>query len=107
MAVDAPVSPAAPLKAIRLWLFRALVLSSVALRTVGPRMAALDEAMMAKSFPVMPRRTSMVAAGGGGGVSATDSALLSYACSDGQHRKQRKADGMGGRRMRCWWWLKR
>lgn len=38
---------------------RARVLSSEALRMVAPRMAALEAAMMVKSFPVMPRRTSL------------------------------------------------
>jgi hypothetical protein len=55
-----PVSPASPLYAIKLCRFRLRVLSSVALRTVGPRIAALEAAMMVKSLPVMPRRTSMM-----------------------------------------------
>jgi len=41
--------------------FSALVLSSVALRMVAPRMAALEEAMSVKSLPVIPSRTSLVA----------------------------------------------
>lgn len=39
--------------------FNSLVLSSVALRMVAPRMAALEAAMMVKSLPVMPSRTSL------------------------------------------------
>lgn len=40
-------------------LFSWRVLSSLALRIVAPRMAALEAAMMVKSLPVMPRRTSL------------------------------------------------
>lgn len=54
-----PVSPASPLKAIRVCLFRWRVLSSLVLRMLAPRMAALDAAMMVKSLPVIPRRTSL------------------------------------------------
>lgn len=53
-----PVSPASPLYAMRLCLFKARVLSSVALSTVGPRMAAFDVAMIVKSLPVIPKSTS-------------------------------------------------
>lgn len=56
---DSPVSPASPEKAMSVCLFRALVLSSEALRMVAPRMAALEAAMMVKSFPVMPSKTSL------------------------------------------------
>jgi len=35
------------------------VLSSVALRIVAPRIAAFDAAMIVKSLPVIPRRTSL------------------------------------------------
>jgi hypothetical protein len=54
-----PVSPGSPEKAINVWSFNALVLSSVALRMVGPRIAALDAAIKVKSLPVMPSRTSL------------------------------------------------
>ena len=54
-----PVSPASPLYAIRVCLFSGLVLSSVALRTVGPRIVALEAAMMVKSLPVIPSNTSL------------------------------------------------
>lgn len=54
------VSPASPEKAIRVCLFSARVLSSEVLRIVAPRMAALDAAMMVKSWPVRPRRTSIL-----------------------------------------------
>jgi hypothetical protein len=54
-------------------------------------MAAFDEAMMVKSLPAMPRRTSMAAvegeAVGSGGVSAAHSALLGDSQSGGQSRR--------------------
>lgn len=53
------MSPASPEKASSVCLFSALVLSSEALRMVAPRIAALEAAMMVKSFPVMPRRISL------------------------------------------------
>ena len=53
------VSPASPEKAIKVCLFRALVLSSVALRIVAPLMAAFEAAMMVKSFPLIPSKTSL------------------------------------------------
>lgn len=56
-----PVSPASPLYAISVCLLSCLVLSSVTLRTVGPRIAAFEAAIMVKSLPVMPRRTSLYA----------------------------------------------
>ena len=56
-----PVSPASPENAINVWLFNSLVLSSVALRIVAPRMAALEAAMMVKSLPVIPSKTSLEA----------------------------------------------
>ena len=59
------MSPASPLKAMRLCLFRGRVLSSLDLRIVAPRMAALEAATRTKSLPVIPRRTSMVCAVGG------------------------------------------
>jgi hypothetical protein len=50
-------------------------------------MAAFDEAMMVKSLPVMPRRTSMMAVeevvAGSGDVSVADSLLLGYSHSGG------------------------
>ena len=54
-----PVSPASPLKAMRVCLFSWRVLSSLALRIVAPRIAALEAAMMVKSLPVMPSKTSL------------------------------------------------
>lgn len=45
---------------MRVCLLSSLVLSSDALRMVAPRIAALEAAMMVKSFPVMPRRISLV-----------------------------------------------
>lgn len=54
-----PPSPGSPENAIKVCWFRFRVLSSVALRTVGPLMAALEAAMMTKSFPVIPSRTSL------------------------------------------------
>lgn len=54
-----PVSPASPEKAIKVCLFSGLVLSSDALRIVGPRIAAFEAAMMVKSLPVIPNRTSL------------------------------------------------
>jgi len=53
------VSPASPLKARRVCLFNERVLSSEALRMVAPRMAAFEAAMMVKSLPVIPSRTSL------------------------------------------------
>jgi hypothetical protein len=55
-----PVSPASPLYAIKVCLFSGLVLSSLALRTVGPRIVALEAAMMVKSLPVIPSNTSLM-----------------------------------------------
>ena len=59
--IDIPVSPASPLKAMRVFLFSCLVLSSLALRMVAPRIAAFEAATMQKSFPVIPSSTSMTA----------------------------------------------
>lgn len=53
------VSPASPEKAIKVCLFNALVLSSEAFRTVAPLIAALEQAMRVKSFPVIPSNTSL------------------------------------------------
>lgn len=53
-----PVSPASPEYAINVCLFSGRVLSSVALRMVAPRIAALEAAISVKSLPVMPRSTS-------------------------------------------------
>ena len=53
------MSPASPENASSVCLFRALVLSSEAFRMVAPRIAALEAAMMVKSLPVMPSRTSL------------------------------------------------
>lgn len=53
------VSPASPENAINVCWVSARVLSSDALRMVAPLMAALDAAMMVKSFPVIPSRTSL------------------------------------------------
>lgn len=53
------VSPASPENAIKVCLFSSRVLSSEALRIVAPLIAALEAAMMVKSLPVMPRRTSL------------------------------------------------
>lgn len=41
------------------WLFSCRVLSSEDLRIVAPLMAALEAAMMVKSLPVIPKRTSL------------------------------------------------
>ena len=54
------MSPASPEKAISVCLFKALVLSSVAFRMVAPLIAAFEAAMMVKSLPVIPRRTSLM-----------------------------------------------
>lgn len=54
-----PVSPASPEYAMRVCLFKARVLSSEPLRTVAPRMAALDAAISVKSLPEIPKRTSL------------------------------------------------
>lgn len=53
------VSPASPEKARRVCLLSCLVLSSEVFNIVAPRMAALEAAMMVKSRPVRPRRTSL------------------------------------------------
>lgn len=53
------VSPASPEKAINVCLLSALVLSSLALRMVAPLMAAFEAAMMVKSFPLIPSKTSL------------------------------------------------
>jgi len=53
------VSPASPENAIRVCLFNDLVLSSEALRIVAPLIAALEQAMMVKSLPVRPSKTSL------------------------------------------------
>ncbi len=57
--MDVLVSPASPLKAIKVFLVKARVLSSLVLRIEAPRMAAFEAAIMAKSLPVIPRRTSL------------------------------------------------
>ena len=57
--LDVLVSPASPENAINVCWFNARVLSSVALRTVAPLMAAFEAAMMVKSFPVIPSKTSL------------------------------------------------
>ena len=44
--------------------FRLRVLSSEVLRMVAPRMAALEAAIMVKSRPVRPRRTSLTSVSG-------------------------------------------
>ena len=59
-AMSSLVSPASPEYAINVCLLSSLVLSSEALRIVAPRIAAFEAAMMAKSLPVMPRRTSLL-----------------------------------------------
>lgn len=53
------MSPASPEKAIKVCLFSARVLSSLALRMVAPLIAALLAAMMVKSLPVIPSKTSL------------------------------------------------
>lgn len=53
------MSPASPEKANSVCLFKGRVLSSVALRMLAPRMAAFEAAMMVKSLPVMPSKTSL------------------------------------------------
>lgn len=53
------VSPASPENAIKVCWFNALVLSSEALRMVAPLMAAFEAAMMVKSLPVIPSKTSL------------------------------------------------
>jgi hypothetical protein len=55
-----PVSPASPEKAISECELSSLVLSSEAFRIVAPRMAAFEAAIIVKSLPVMPRRTSLM-----------------------------------------------
>jgi len=54
------VSPASPEKAMRVCWFNALVLSSDALRIVAPLIAAWEAAMMVKSLPVIPSKTSLM-----------------------------------------------
>jgi hypothetical protein len=54
------VSPASPENAINVCWFNDLVLSSEALRMVAPLMAALEAAMMVKSLPVNPSKTSLL-----------------------------------------------
>jgi hypothetical protein len=44
---------------MRVWSFKARVLSSLAFKMVAPRMAALEAAMMVKSLPVIPSNTSL------------------------------------------------
>lgn len=58
--MDVLVSPASPEKAIRVCLFNCFVLSSAALRTVAPLIAALEQAMRVKSLPVSPSNTSLI-----------------------------------------------
>lgn len=53
------VSPASPENARMQWSFNVRVLSSEALRTVAPRIAAFEAAMIVKSLPVIPSRTSL------------------------------------------------
>jgi len=53
------VSPASPEYAINVCSFRFRVLSSSAFKIVAPRMAAFEAAMMVKSLPVMPSKTSL------------------------------------------------
>lgn len=53
------MSPASPLKAIKVFLFRARVLLSDAFRIVAPRIAALEAAMIVKSLPEIPKRASL------------------------------------------------
>jgi len=54
------VSPASPENAIKVCLLSSRVLSSLALRMVAPLIAALLAAMMVKSLPVIPSKTSLV-----------------------------------------------
>lgn len=54
------MSPASPENAINVFLFSCLVLSSVVFRIVAPLIAAFEAAMMVKSFPVMPSKTSLI-----------------------------------------------
>ena len=53
------MSPGSPLKAMSVCLFSVRVLSSLVLRMLAPLIAALDAAMMQKSFPVIPSKTSL------------------------------------------------
>jgi hypothetical protein len=53
------VSPASPENAISVCEFRLRVLSSEALSMVAPLIAAFEAAMRVKSFPVIPRSTSL------------------------------------------------
>ena len=53
------VSPASPTKAMSVWSLSCRVLSSEALRMVAPRIAAFEAAMMVKSLPVIPSKTSL------------------------------------------------
>lgn len=57
--MELPVSPASPEKAIKVWLLSCFVLSSEALSMVAPLIWALDVAIMVKSLPVKPSRTSL------------------------------------------------
>ena len=59
LGLQVPVSPASPENAINVCLLSDLVLSSDVLRTVAPRIAALEAAMMVKSLPVIPSNTSL------------------------------------------------
>lgn len=59
-SANCTVSPASPEKAMMVDGESWRVLSSEAFRMVAPRMAALEAAMMVKSAPVRPRRTSLV-----------------------------------------------
>ena len=63
-SANCTVSPASPEKAMIVDGESWRVLSSEALRIVAPRIAALEAAIMVKSAPVRPRRTSL----GRGGV---------------------------------------
>ena len=58
-SANCTVSPASPLKAMMVLGESWRVLSSEDLRIVAPRMAALEAAIMVKSEPVRPRRTSL------------------------------------------------
>lgn len=56
--LDILVSPDSPDMAIRLFLPNTCVLSSLALSTDAPRIAAREVAIMTKSLPRIPRRLS-------------------------------------------------
>ena len=89
------MSPASPENAINVCLLRDLVLSSEALRTVAPRIAAFDAAIKVKSLPVIPRRTSLEIKSAVVSTPSIDAKTHIFAVSAGMWVFVQRGDGLG------------